>query len=208
MATPEEINEIVIKQLRALYKPEKNPEIYPEDYARMVGLYVQSLTDYTPEVLELGMDLCRREWTFMGWPVPGKIREWMCEAERQIKPETNWPAIAYYRPPPMTSPAIPSVWMTRWREIMKTGEIGRWTAEEGLHYCKTGERPGAPIPDSIRADLAKARKHGAVIKAKQDSYHIRAIAEIVGRKPQAEWTPAEFKAISVRQAELRTELGL
>lgn len=44
------------------------------------------------------------------------------------------------------------------------------------------------------------------------TYHVRAIAEVLGEKrkhvPHTEWTPAEFKAVAARQAEMRQELGL
>lgn len=206
MATPEEVNEIVIKQLTAIYRPQKDPMEYPEDFARMTALYVEVLTDFHPAILRVGMEILRREWAFTSWPVPAKVREFMCEAERLGRKDE--PKIPYYRPPPMTGPAVPSEWMKRWKEIFMNGEIRKWTAEQALHYCKSGERPGGEIPESIKADLAKAQDDPAVQKAWRETYHVRAIAEIVGGKPKTEWTPDEFKAISRRQAELRQELGL
>ena len=49
-------------------------------------------------------------------------------------------------------------------------------------------------------------------KVRCDTYHVRAIAEVLGEKrkhvPHGEWTAAEFAAIAKRQAEMRRELGL
>lgn len=207
-ATPQEVHEIAIKPLRAVYEPQKDPIEWPDDYARIEATYVEVLLDFSPAILKAGMEIFSREWTFRHWPAPGKMRAYMCEAEAAAREEQ--PRI-YYRPPPMDAPAVPREWVRRWQEIFKSGEIKTWKADDALHYCKTGERPGAEVPDSTRADIARAQGHPAVQKAYRDSYHVRAAVEVLGDRkhvPHTEWTAAEFKAVSKRQAELRAELGI
>ena len=139
MATAQEVTEMVIKPMSLACKPQTDPRANPESYAYMVNQYVESLLEYPPEVLRLGMRKWRDEWTVGVWPVVGKLRTYMNEAQRE-KGRAN-PAPRLPKPSRPSGPFVDPAWVSRWRKIFESGELGQWTKDEALHYCKTGERP-------------------------------------------------------------------
>lgn len=140
MATAQEVTDLVIKPMSLTCKPQTDPRANPESYAHMVNQYVESLLEYPPDVLRLGMRKWRDEWTVGVWPVVGKLRMYMNEAQRE-KGRAN-PAPRLPKPNPRPSgPLVYPECVSRWREIFANGEIWQWTNEQALHYCKTGERP-------------------------------------------------------------------
>ena len=79
-----------------------------------------------------------------------------------------------------------------------------WYQDEGWSEAEPQRAP--------RPRRATPSHDEIMLKVRRDVYPIRAIAEILGEKRKhsmpEDWTAAEFKAISKRQAEMRKELGL
>lgn len=84
MANKQEILSLVIEPMALLARPVINREEDPNGYARAVNQYVEGLKDFPPPTLRLGMELWRADWTAGIWPVPGRLRIYMCQAERDL----------------------------------------------------------------------------------------------------------------------------
>lgn len=86
MASRAEVIESVIRPLHAIARPVCDPAADQAGYARGVDQYCEVLAPFNPAELRDGMAKFRDDWTHGLWPVPGKLKLYMIEAQRERRP--------------------------------------------------------------------------------------------------------------------------
>lgn len=115
---------VVMDRLRSGYEPHSGS---PKEQAA----YLSALGEFSEPVLEAVADRVTREWTFRTWPVPGLLRKWAIEIQREKEPHRP-PEHRRFKPNlvPREERERVARFAGRMRKLMASGEYSGMSHEE------------------------------------------------------------------------------
>jgi hypothetical protein len=146
MASETEVQAICIQAMNLLARPNVDPKAEPGRYAAAVAEYLPCLTEFPVPVLQRGMELWREAWTSPYWPMPGRLREFMATAQREIgeaNPQRRLapPRSARSYQPSDAEAARMREALAKLRGLHASGQIASMTLEQAREACGLEARP-------------------------------------------------------------------